>query len=124
MKTDTASRTKEIGTIELDRKMRDHKDLVVIDTLPHKSFCAKHIPGSISIPEIAIKTVITDVLPDKNQQIVVYCAGPDCHSSVRAAETLEEMGYKNVYHFAGGLKEWEKVGFQLAGTGEHVDVDC
>jgi rhodanese-related sulfurtransferase len=48
-------------------------------------------------------------------EIVVYCSGVACVSSMMAYKTLVDEGFKNVRRFAGGLPEWEDAGYQLEG---------
>jgi rhodanese-related sulfurtransferase len=47
---------------------------------------------------------------DKNQLIVVYCAGLFCHSSERVQKELVAKGYTRVYVFPGGWPAWIEAG--------------
>ncbi len=47
---------------------------------------------------------------------MVYCAGPDCDSSVEVAARLVELGHVNVLHFAGGKEGWRAAGLPLEGA--------
>ena len=55
----------------------------------------------ISHEEIAEKA--EEVLPDKNQLILVYCRSG--RRSKLAAEALVELGYTNIKEF-GGIIDW------------------
>ena len=47
----------------------------------------------------------------KDTKIVVYClTGPMGHA---AAESLVQLGYTRVYHYAGGMLDWVRNGQQL-----------
>ena len=52
-------------------------------------------------------------LPDRDAQIVTYCANPACQNSHVLAHRLQVLGYRNVAVFPGGKKEWMEAGLQL-----------
>lgn len=115
---------KNLVAKDIKQKIQNNEDVILIDTLSKESFCAKHIPGSINMPTDEIKKYAEYVLPDKNQNLIVYCANTTCLKSVHAKEKLIELGYKNVLHYPEGLSGWLKDGFKLVGTGEHLKADC
>lgn len=83
------------------------KHPVLINTLPNDEFQKAHIPGSINIPADQIAQKVSG-LCSKNDWIVVYCASPTCDASHKAGQTLERLGFKNVYRFEGGIEEWQR----------------
>ncbi|MDR8389834.1 rhodanese-like domain-containing protein [Aliifodinibius sp. S!AR15-10] len=103
----------ELTARQVKQQLDSDTDIVLINTLGPDSFRAKRIPGSINIPTGQIQPRAKHVLPDKGQQIVVYCASPDCTASSKAAKKLTQLGYNNVYDFEGGLTGWLKEGFSL-----------
>lgn len=53
-----------------------------------------------------------DQLPsDKNTPILVYCRSG--RMSTSAVEQLQKLGYKEIYHLDGGMREWKKAGFLI-----------
>ncbi|MBI4040544.1 MAG: rhodanese-like domain-containing protein [Deltaproteobacteria bacterium] len=82
------------------------KHPVLINTLPQESFAKDHIPGSINIPQEQLSSRAPGLF-GKQDWIVVYCAGPTCQASEKAANWLEQNGYQNVYRFTGGMEEWK-----------------
>ena len=100
---------------ELKQAMATDRPPIVINTLGPGAYRSKRLPGSVNVPTDDIERV-KDLVPDKNEAIVVYCANADCDASTQAAEALTEMGYTNVFDFEAGYAGWREVGFELAGT--------
>ena len=51
----------------------------------------------------------------KNQRIVVYGRDHDDPASNDAADILEDLGFRKVADFDGGLNAWKKAGFLTEG---------
>ena len=47
--------------------------LRLVDVLPRPSFDEGHIPGSVSLPVDELEARAALVLPDRQQEIIVYC---------------------------------------------------
>ena len=62
-----------------------------------------------------METLLERRIPDRDTEVVVYCANPDCESSVEVAERLVELGYTRVSHYAGGKQDWREAGLPLEG---------
>jgi len=45
--------------------------------------------------------------PDKNQEVIFSCGGPECWKSYKSAVRALKEGYRKVYWFRGGIKEWQ-----------------
>ena len=59
----------------------------------------------------------TPVFPkDEYTEIVVYCMSG--RMSEIAAETLVELGYRNVKNLSGGMLAWQRSGFELVDNRE------
>jgi rhodanese-related sulfurtransferase len=99
----------------LKRKLERGDQFKLVMTLPEWDFALKHIPGSICVHSI----------PDARRllrpedQIIVYSSCPECPTSHAAARLLEERGYSHVWHYLGGVIDWEDAGFPLEGTWAH-----
>jgi rhodanese-related sulfurtransferase len=57
-------------------------------------------------------------LPDRNAEIVVYCANARCDDSHHTARRLQELGYTNLRHYAGGKDEWRERQLPLERAGK------
>ena len=88
---------------------------VLVNALSEDAFRAKRIPGSINLTEDNLECA-ENVLPDKDQDVVVYCANSDCDASTKLAEKLTERGYSNVWDYEEGIAGWRNAGHSLTGT--------
>jgi len=107
---------KTITAQELKKKMEEDSEVPVINVLPKEYFDKKNIPGSKNIPEAELEERAPKELPDKDKEVIVYCASTECQASPRSAKKLEEMGYKNVIDFEAGVQGWEDADFELEGS--------
>ncbi len=104
---------------QLLRKIEDGDDFVLVDALAPMVYAHSHLPGAINLPPAAIdQDGIARRIPDRNAQIVVYCANPDCEDSVETAQRLQALGYTNVHHYPGGKDEWRDLGLPLERAGK------
>jgi rhodanese-related sulfurtransferase len=91
---------------------------VVIDTRSAASWAQGRIPGALHIPGSELAGRAPLLLPDLDADIVVYCWGPGCNGSTRAARTLVSLGYRRVRELIGGFEYWAREGFAIeTGTG-------
>ena len=64
------------------------------------------LPDSMNISRGRLEVKIGDVVADKDAPVVLYCAGGN--RGVLAADSLRQMGYRNVFNLAGGLNAFKK----------------
>ena len=91
----TAEEAKEI--------MDTEEGYVILDVREQDEYDAGHISGAILIPYTQIEAKANEMLPDKDQLILVYCRSG--RRSKIAAEALAELGYTNIKEF-GGTLDW------------------
>jgi rhodanese-related sulfurtransferase len=65
-----------ISRNELKEKIDRKDDFILIETLAPVAYGHAHLPGAINLPPDQVKDSAAKVLPDKNADIVVYCASP------------------------------------------------
>src|SRR5581483_4805017 len=70
-----------------------------------------HLPGAVHVPRGFLESRIEQVAPDRNQEIVVYCAGGN--RSAFAAKSLQELGYEHAHSLAGGFTDWKRNGLEI-----------
>ena len=91
-------------TAEEARKLMDsEKDRIILDVRSREEYDQGHIPGAILIPDTEIEAKAADLLPDKDQLILVYCRSG--RRSKLAAQSLADLGYTNIREF-GGILDW------------------
>jgi rhodanese-related sulfurtransferase len=111
---------KLISSKELIEKLDRGDDFKLVMTFHEGAFRAKHIPGSVNVySEESAKGVI-----EPSDEIVIYCVNEICRASITAYRILSENGFTNVRRFAGGLEEWEKMGFPLEGDKVDQPIDA
>jgi len=76
---------------------------VIVDVRRQDEYDSGHIPGAILIPNESIGTEPPELLPDRDQIVLVYCRSG--RRSKEAAQKLANMGYTNIYEF-GGIIDW------------------
>jgi rhodanese-related sulfurtransferase len=106
---------RRVDALTLRQWQRDGKDMVLLDVLPEAVFRRGHLPGAINIVSDDVIERSAAELPDKHRLIVVYCASARCKRAMRAAKRLEDLGYRNLVHFAGGKEEWNAEGLAMQG---------
>lgn len=81
--------------------------LVIIDSRKKSEFAKGHIEGAVNLLNTSMDPGDMESLcPDKTRSIVFYCNGVRCLRSSDAIQKAMEWGYKNVFWFRGGWKEW------------------
>ena len=83
--------------------MSSDSGYVIVDVRTVDEFSSGHIPNAICIPNEDITTSKPELLPDINQEILVYCRSG--RRSKEASQKLADIGYTNVYEF-GGIIDW------------------
>ena len=93
----------QISQDEAKAMMSSDSGYVIVDVRTVDEFSSGHIPNAICIPNEDITTSKPELLPDINQEILVYCRSG--RRSKEAAQKLADIGYTNVYEF-GGIIDW------------------
>ncbi|MFM8553200.1 MAG: molybdopterin-synthase adenylyltransferase MoeB [Acidimicrobiales bacterium] len=83
-------------------------NVLVLDVREPDEYDQGALPGALHIPRGHLEAQIEGKATDRDQEIVVYCAGGV--RSAFAAKTLQELGYTNVFSMAGGFGKWKDEG--------------
>ncbi|MDB6017575.1 MAG: Sulfurtransferase [Pedosphaera sp.] len=92
------------GPVELDRMLKAHEDINVIDVRAEEDYRKGHIPGAINLPHEK-----WDALEglSKDKPNVLYCYSMVCHLAATAAYLFASKGYP-VMELDGGFDEWKE----------------
>jgi rhodanese-related sulfurtransferase len=92
------------GPVELDRMLKAHEPITIIDVREQEDFVKGHIPGAINIPHDSWEN------PkglQKDRTNVVYCYTQVCHLAARACVGFASKGYP-VMELEGGFETWKE----------------
>lgn len=102
----------------------------LIDDLPEAWYTGEdtshpggHIPGALNLPAelfadgqgdpIDDGTALTDLVPNKEATLVIYCGNAACGKSLMGVKAAVKLGYRHVYRYQGGWQEWQDEGNAL-----------
>jgi rhodanese-related sulfurtransferase len=98
----------QVTRSELQVRLAANPNLVLVEALSEKYFRDWHLPGAKHMPHDQVKALAPALLPDKQAEIVTYCASETCQNSHIAANVLTQLGYANVAVYGGGKKDWQE----------------
>jgi rhodanese-related sulfurtransferase len=84
---------------------------LVIDVRSLASWKQGRIAGAIHIPGDELESRAAAEIP-RDADVIVYCWGPGCNGSTKAALLLSRLGY-SVRELIGGFEYWVREGLQL-----------
>jgi rhodanese-related sulfurtransferase len=99
---------------KLHEMMEAYETYTLIDVRQELEHYHGFIPGSVNIPRGSLEFSITDSTfwdntglyqPAKDEIVILYCLKGQ--RSALAAQSLKQLGFKNVYILKDGYKNWE-----------------
>ncbi len=93
-----------IREITLDELMARRGELLLVDVREDREWDRGAMPDAVHIGKGVIERDIVAAVPDKSTALVLYCGGG--FRSALAADSLQRMGYSEVWSLAGGIKGW------------------
>jgi rhodanese-related sulfurtransferase len=109
-----------ISRDELKARLDRGEDFRLVEALPAEEFRNQHLPHAVNLPPDQAKRTAAQILPDKDAEIVVYCASKMCTASEDVARNLEEQGYRHVQCYVEGKKDWIEAGLPTEGQQQAV----
>ncbi|HKX12898.1 MAG TPA: molybdopterin-synthase adenylyltransferase MoeB [bacterium] len=104
----TKQQISEISPDQLVELQKKNPNLVLLDVREKDEQERGVLPQAKLIPRGMLELKIEDAVPDRNQEIVAYCAGGN--RSALAALTLKALGYNKVHSLIGGYTKWSGEG--------------
>jgi len=86
-------------------------DALFLDVREQGEWDLGHVPEAVHIPLGVLEDRVADELPNREREVVVYCAHG--RRSLAALATLRSLGYERSRHLSDGFEEWEKSGFPV-----------
>ena len=103
----------EISAQDLALSLSSAEPPQLAEILGPAYFATGHLPGAVNLPLEGFAEAAVRVLPDKQADIVVYCASVTCKNSDVAQRQLLALGYQRVRVFKGGKAAWKDAGLPL-----------
>jgi rhodanese-related sulfurtransferase len=82
------------------------RDWLLIDVREQDEYRGGHLPGAVGCGRGILEYHIAEIEPDPEKEIVLYCRGGQ--RSALAADSLRQMGYRNVSSMIGGFRRWSE----------------
>jgi rhodanese-related sulfurtransferase len=123
----------ELMPWDLEERLQENPDLLVLDVREPYEYDAMHIPGSMAVPRGILETAcewnyeetVPELVRARGREIVLVCRSG--FRSVLAAKVMQEMGYQNVASLKTGVRGWndyeQPLEDQDSGTVEIDDAD-
>ncbi len=93
-----------------------HRDFVLLDVRSPALFATARIPGAINLPHGKMTAHRMSEWP-ADTLFVVYCAGPHCNGTDKAALRLARLGLQ-VKVMIGGMTGWADEGFEFESSSQ------
>ncbi|MFM1892255.1 MAG: hypothetical protein RLZ44_1332 [Pseudomonadota bacterium] len=121
---------KELMPWDLEERLQENPELLIVDVREPYEFDAMHIAGSLNVPrgilESACEWDYEETVPDlvraRDREIVVVCRSGN--RSILAAHAMQVLGYRDVTSLQTGLRGWKDYDQPLVDKdGNEVDLD-
>ena len=121
---------REIMPWDLEERMQENPELLILDVGEPQEFEAMHIAGSVNVPRGIIESAcewdyeetIPELVQARDREVVVVCRSG--YRSVLAAHSMQVLGYGHVVSLQTGLRGWKDYDQPLVdGEGNNVDLD-
>lgn len=104
----TKQQISEITGEQLVELQKKNPNVVLLDVREKDEQERGIIPNAKLIPRGLLELKIEDAVPNRDQEIVAYCAGGN--RSAFAALSLKHLGYHKVHSLIGGYNRWASEG--------------
>jgi rhodanese-related sulfurtransferase/TusA-related sulfurtransferase len=91
-----------VSNEELDQKLKETNDLVIVDVRESAEYAFDHIPNAISIPLDELESRLNEF--KKEDELFVICRTGN--RSDLASQKLAENGFVNVMNVVPGMSQW------------------
>jgi rhodanese-related sulfurtransferase len=99
---------RELTVQEVAEKFKRGEQFHFVDVREDEEWKAGRAKGAIHLGKGVIERDIEAKIPNKHEEIVLYCGGG--FRSALAGDALTKMGYTNVISMDGGIRGWREAG--------------
>ena len=97
---------------KLMQQRAGQKEFVVLDVRTPGEFSEGHLAGAVNVDLLAPDFAARLSAMDRGKSYLVYCRTGN--RSTKAVHTMEQLGFRTVYHMRDGIVGWEKKGLALS----------
>ncbi|NEV61752.1 rhodanese-like domain-containing protein [Thiorhodococcus minor] len=121
---------REIMPWDLEERMQENPELLIVDVREPDEFAAMHIDGALNVPRGILESACEwdyeetepELVQAREREVVVVCRSG--YRSVLAAHSMNVLGYQNVVSLKTGLRGWKDYEQPLVDAeGKSVDLD-
>ena len=109
---DAKTRIREVTPQQGKEMQAKRENAVYLDVREPNEWNLGRLPGAMHIPRGTLETKVEAAIP-RDRKVVIYCAGGN--RSALAADTMQQMGYKDVVSMSGGFTSWAQSGGDVDG---------
>lgn len=109
--TEVRERVRTISLEALKERLEEPNPPTLVDVREQHEFNSGFIPGAIHLARGFLEIQAEGKLPDKDADLVVYCAGGT--RSAFAAKTLSDLGYSRVTSANPGFVRWKDLRYPV-----------
>src|SRR6185369_9275216 len=109
--TEARKKVRECSVAEVKARLESGERFHFIDVREDGEFAVDHAAGARHIGRGVLERDIETLIPDKDDEIVLYCGGG--FRSALAAESLGKMGYRRLLSMDGGIRAWREAGYPM-----------
>jgi len=110
---DAKARIREMTIDEYHRRVASGENLVLVDIREDHEWANGRLPGAVHLGRGILERDVEHAYPDKATPLVLQCGGG--YRSALSADSLQKMGYTNVWSLAGGFRGWVAAGHPVDG---------
>ena len=110
-KQPAAAPVKNVTPDEVEKLLKERKDVVVLDVRTPDEFAAGHLAGAQNV-DFFDKDFEKNAGAFAGKSVVVHCASG--RRSAQAVELLKRKTFPEIFHLNGGFKAWVDAGKPVA----------
>jgi rhodanese-related sulfurtransferase len=100
---ETRPRVKELTVAQARERLSQAPKAVLVDVREDREWENGHAAEAVHLGRGVLERDLEKKFPDPNTELILYCGGG--YRSVLAADSAQQLGYRNVYSVNGGYKE-------------------